>query len=66
MYHIIIIYYYIYSHISIHNILEIRDNDLRGGEHVVLIESSHNIMIIIIKPVGPARTGATLHPSIAA
>jgi len=47
MYHIIIIYYYIYSHISIHNILEIRDNDLRGGGHVVLIESSHNIMIII-------------------
>lgn len=46
--------------------MEIRDNDLRGGGHVVLIESSHNIMIIIIKPVRPARTGATLHSSIAA
>jgi len=67
MYHIIILLY-IFAHFYTYNILETRDNDLRGGEHVVLNESSHNTMmiIIIIKPVRPARTGATSRPSIAA
>lgn len=62
----IIFYIILYSHISIH-ISEIRDNDLRSGGHVVLIESSHNIMIIIIiKPVRPARAAQASSPTIAA